>query len=98
MCADTHIPTPGTLSDAHGNFQGKERVACSHYLKSNLHIHKWVKFYKIKQLITCKTHVIYIILFSCPLLYAGKTKCILRTRIVEHMSAIRRQDHTSPVF
>ncbi len=57
------------------------------------------KTYKIKQLITCKTtHVIYIILCSCPLLYVGKTKRALRTRIVEHMSAIRRQDHTSPVF
>ncbi len=35
---------------------------------------------------------------SCPLLYVGKTKRGLRTRTVEHMSAIRRQDHTSPVF
>ncbi len=56
------------------------------------------KTHTIKQLITYKTtHVIYIILCSCPLLYVGKTKRALRTRIVEHMSAIRRQDHT-PFF
>lgn len=35
---------------------------------------------------------------TCPLLHVGRTKCALRTRIVEHMSAIRRQDHTSLVF
>ncbi len=100
VCADTHIPTPGTLSDAHGNFPCKNCVACSHYLKCNSFTHPQTgKTYKIKQLITCKTtHVIYIMLCSCPLLYVGKTKRALRTRIVEHMSAIRRQDHTSPVF
>ncbi len=42
--------------------------------------------------------MIYIILCSCPLLYVGKIKRAMHTRIVEHMSAIRRQDHTSPVF
>ncbi len=88
------IPTPGTLSDAHGNFQCKDCVACSHYLKSKSFTHPQTgKIYKIKQLITCKTtHVIYIIMCSCPLLYVGKTKRALHTRIVEHMSAIRRQD------
>ncbi len=37
-------------------------------------------------------------LCSCPLLYVGNAKRALRTRIVEHMSAIRRQDHTSSFF
>ncbi len=54
--------------------------------------------YKIKQLVTCaSTNVIY--LLSCPCIkqYVGKTNRQFRTRIIEHMSAIRRKDLKSLV-
>ncbi len=60
VSADTHIPTPGTLFDAHGNFLCKDCVACSRYLKCKSFTHPQTgKIDQIKQLITCKTtHVI----------------------------------------
>ncbi len=60
VSADTHIPTPGTLFDAHGYFLCKDCVACSHYLKCKSFTHPQTgKIDQIKQLITCKTtHVI----------------------------------------
>ncbi len=54
--------------------------------------------YKIKQLVTCaSTNVIYLLFCPCIKQYVGKTNRQFRTRIIEHMSAIRRKDLKSPV-
>lgn len=98
--ADTATPPPrSTLSNAQGNFPCKSCTSCSHYLKIQTFTHPHTnKTYKIKQLITCRsTHVVYILTCPCPLLYVGKTTRALRTRILEHRSAVRRSDEVSPV-
>lgn len=97
--ADIATPPSGTLSNAQGNFPCKSCTSCIHYLKLQSFTHPHTrKIYKIKQLITCKsTHVVYILICPCPLLYVGKTIRALRTRILEHLSAIRRCDATSSV-
>ncbi|KAL2082102.1 hypothetical protein ACEWY4_021920 [Coilia grayii] len=98
--ADTATPPPpNTLSNAQGNFPCKSCTSCSHYLKLQTFTHPHThKTYKIKQLITCRsTHFVYLLICPCPLLYVGKTTRSLRTRFLEHMSAVRRSDEASPV-
>lgn len=98
--ADTSTsPPPNTLSNVQGNFPCKRCTACSHFLKLQTFTHPHThKTYKIKQSITCRSsHVVYILICPCPLLYVGKTTRALRTRILEHTSAVRRSDVASPV-
>lgn len=93
--ADTFIlPASAALTNAQGHFPCHKSRPCSRYFKCNSFTHpQTLKTYKIRQLITCKSsHVIYIITCPCRLMYVGKT------RMIEHMSAIHRQDETSSVF
>ncbi len=97
--ADTCISSPTTLVDAQGNFPCHNCTSCTKYVKCKSFTHpRTLKTYKIRQLITCKsTYVIYIIICPCSQLYVGKTTRALRTRMIEHTSAIRRQDITSSI-
>ncbi len=97
--ADTYISSPTTLVDAQGNFPCHSCSSCTEYVKCKSFTHpRTLKTYKIRQLITCKsTYVIYIIICPCSQLYVGKTTRALRTRMIEHTSAIRRQDDTSSI-
>ncbi|MEE6521975.1 hypothetical protein FKM82_020351 [Ascaphus truei] len=47
--------------------------------------------FKIKQYMNCHTeYVIYLLECPCGLQYVGKTKRAIKTRILEHLSNIRR--------
>ncbi len=97
--ADTYISSLTTLVDAQSNFPCHNCTSCTKYVKCKSFTHLCtLKTYKIRQLITCKsTYVIYIIICPCSQLYVGKTTCALHTRMIEHTSAIRRQDDTSSI-
>ncbi len=56
------------------------------------------KKYDIRQLSTCSSsNVVYLISCPCGLQYVGKTTRQIRTRIIEHKSAIRKIDEKFPI-
>ena len=56
------------------------------------------KIFPIKSVITCaSTHIVYILMCPCGLVYVGKTTRQLKQRISEHKSSIRRNDRDYPV-
>lgn len=72
--ADTFVsPNMTTLWKTTGNFSCRNCVSRSHYVKCESFTHpSSKKASMIKQLITCKsTHVVYVIMCPCPLLYVG---------------------------
>lgn len=82
-----------------GNFKCFSCAACNFMLTDKEFTHpKTGKTYTVKGRITClSTFVVYLLTCPCGLLYVGKTKRQLKTRIFEHKSSIRRNDDKSSV-
>ena len=100
--ADCYIPPQqhtGRLDGVTGFYPCLHCVACKNSKKT--HTFKSTvtnRQYTIRQFVNCSsTNVVYMIMCKCNLQYVGKTSRAVRTRIIEHMSAIRRKDITSPV-
>ncbi len=100
--SDTYVRDgiDGHVSKDAGFYPCLKCAACKNVRKSCFEFRSCIteRIYKIKQLVTCaSTNVIY--LLSCPCIkqYVGKTNRQIRTRIIEHMSAIRRKDLKSPM-
>jgi len=56
------------------------------------------KSFSVKGFITCSTeNVIYLVKCPCDKIYIGKTTRVLKQRISEHKSSIRRNDINYPV-
>ena len=82
-----------------GNFKCFNCAACNFMLTEKEFIHpKTSRTYKVKGRITClSTFIVYLLTCPCGLLYVGKTKRQLKTRIFEHKCAIRKNDEKSSV-
>ncbi len=56
------------------------------------------KSFPVKGFITCSTeNIIYLLRCPCDKIYIGKITCMLKQRISEHKSSIRRKDVNYPV-
>lgn len=82
-----------------GNFKCFNCAACNFMLTEKEFTHsKTGKTYKVKGRITClSTFVVYLLTCPCGILYVGKTKRQLKTRIFEHKCSIRKNDEKSSV-
>ncbi len=100
--ADTYTPpsASGRLTETTGFFPCRACTACRDSCKctNTFSSHVTGKKYDIRQLSTCSSsNVVYLISCPCGLQYVGKTTRQIRTRIIEHKSAIRRIDEKSPI-
>ncbi|XDV16664.1 hypothetical protein PO909_016270 [Leuciscus waleckii] len=83
----SHLPAPTQspfpFKIPHGNFKCLNCVACNFMLTENAFTHpKTGRTYKVKGRITClSTFIVYLLMCPCGLLYVGKTKRQLKTRI-----------------
>lgn len=94
-----HPQAPFPFKIPHGNFKCLNCAACNFMLTDNTFTHpKTGRVYKVKGRITClSTFIVYLLTCPCGLLYVGKTKRQLKTRIFEHKCAIRKNDEKSSV-
>ena len=100
--ADCYTPPQqhsGRLDGVTGFYPCLHCVACKSSKKMNTFKSAVTnKEYTIRQFVNCSSsNVVYMIFCKCNLQYVGKTSRPVRTRIIEHMSAIRRKDIKSPV-
>ena len=100
--ADTYDPpaATGRLTDMTGFFPCRSCAACKDACKrtDTFTSHTTGKQYDIRQFTTCSSsQVIYLLACPCNLQYIGKTSRKVKTRIIEHQSAIRRGDEKSSV-
>ncbi|KAL2096621.1 hypothetical protein ACEWY4_008769 [Coilia grayii] len=99
----SHFPVPIQSSFpfniTQGNFKCLNCAACNFMITEKMFTHpKTGSKYKVKGRIAClSTFVVYLLTCPCGLLYVGKTKRQLKTRIFEHKCAIRRNDEKSSV-
>ena len=95
-----HLPaaaqSPFPFRIPHGRFKCFNCVACNFMLTEKVFTHPITsRICKVKGRITClSTSIVYL---PCGLLYVGKTKRQLWTRIFEHKCAIRKNDVNSSV-
>lgn len=90
----------GRLRNVSGFFPCRTCAACRNNTKkvTSFTCTATGKLFTIKQLTTCNTsNVVYLISCPCNKQYVGKTNRPIKTRIIEHNSAIRRKDERSPV-
>ncbi|KAL2101113.1 hypothetical protein ACEWY4_002874 [Coilia grayii] len=100
--ADCHKKTnrDGRLRNITGFFPCRTCAACRNSTKkaTSFSCAATGKQFSIKQFTTCNTsNVIYLITCPCNKQYVGKTSRPIKTRIIEHNSAIRRRDDKAPV-
>ncbi|KAL1022988.1 hypothetical protein UPYG_G00035090, partial [Umbra pygmaea] len=101
--ADTYIPcvnSHGRLDEVTGFYPCHTCAACRDCCKKmrSFTSSSTNKEYTIRQFLTCNScNVVYLITCPCKKQYVGKTTRKIKTRMIEHKSAIRRNDPKSPI-
>ena len=100
MRTDLSPTPPRTFLDEipSGNYKCNNCAQCGFTQKNTHFTSPSGKKYKIKGVISCKTHhCVYLIRCPCSMGYVGMTTRPLKTRICEHRSDIRTGDLRNPV-
>ena len=100
--ADTTIQSVSTqkrIDRMTGFFPCRNCTACENSKRAyTFTSHVTSKTYDIRQCLTCNAAgVVYLVSCPCGLQYIGKTLRPVRTRIIEHKSAIQIKDLKSPI-